>query len=106
MDEQEVINVAINIASKAPKEFILFKWKELSTRSVVSFMRMFFEHCGYRQYNYSKNQITNTFSIHHDLGRKGSLFLKTYIETIVKASLGRECKSIITEGSIVVEFKD
>jgi hypothetical protein len=55
--------------------------------------------------DYSKNQITNTFSIRHDLGRKGSLFLKTYIETIVKAALGRECKSIITEDSIVIELK-
>jgi hypothetical protein len=69
-------------------------------------MRMFSEHCGYGQYDYIKNQITNTFSIRHDLGRKGSLFLKTYIEKIVKAALGRECKSIITEDSIVVEFSD
>lgn len=106
LDEQEVINVAITIASKAPKEFILFKWKELSAKSVVNFMRMFFEHCGYGQYDYSKNQFTNTFSIHHDLGKKGSLFLKTYIQTIVKAALGKDCKSIITDDSIVVEFME
>ena len=106
LDEQDIVNVAITIASKAPKEFILFKWKELSAKSVVNFMRMFFEHCGYGQYDYSKNQSTNTFSIRHDLGKKGSLFLKIYIETIIKAALGRECKSIITEDSIVVEFQE
>ena len=43
LDEQKIITLAINIASKAPKDFILFKWKELNSNSVVNFMKMFFE---------------------------------------------------------------
>jgi hypothetical protein len=38
--------------------------------------------------------------------KKGSLYLKTYVETVIKAALGRECKSIVTEESIVVEFQE
>ena len=106
LDEQKIITLAINIASKAPKDFILFKWKELNSNSVINFMKMFFEHCGYGQYDYAKNQYTSTFSIRHDLGKKGSLFLKTYIETVIKVVLGRECNSIVTEESIVVEFQE
>ena len=44
--------------------------------------------------------------LRHELGKKGSLFLKTYIETVIKAALGRECKPIVTEESIVVEFQE
>lgn len=106
LDEQKIITLAIDIASKAPEDFILFKWKELSSNSVIDFMKMYFEHCGYGQYDYAKKQHTNIFSIRHDLGKKGSLYLKTYIETVIKAALGRECKSIVTEESIVVEFQE
>ncbi|HET7389551.1 MAG TPA: hypothetical protein VFJ51_01920 [Nitrososphaeraceae archaeon] len=76
LSEAKVIDLAINIAQKAPMEFILFKWKDLSSTNVINFMKMFFGHCGYGQYDYVKDQDTNKFSIRHELGRKGSLFLK------------------------------
>ena len=72
LDEQNLVKLATKIGEKAPKEFILFKWKVLNTDSVVKFLKMYFEHCGYGAYNYTSTDSTITFSIRHDLGRKGS----------------------------------
>ena len=106
LSEEKVTDLAINIASKAPKEFILFKWKDLNSDSVINFVRMFFGHCGYGQYDYVKDKTTNKFSIRHELGRKGSLFLTTYIKTVVKSTLGKDSETISADNSITISFRD
>lgn len=106
LSEEKVIDLAISIASKAPMEFILFKWKDLNSDNVINFVRMFFGHCGYGQYDYVKDKSTNKFSIRHELGRKGSLFLTTYIKTVVKSTLGKDSETISADNSITVSFRD
>ena len=106
LSEEKVIDLAISIASKVPKEFILFKWKDLNSDNVINFVRMFFGHCGYGQYDYVKDKSTNKFSIRHELGRKGSLFLTTYIKTVVKSTLGKDSETISADNSITVSFRD
>jgi hypothetical protein len=106
LSEEKVIDLAISIASKAPMEFILFKWKDLNSDNVINFVRMFFGHCGYGQYDYVKDKGTNKFSIRHELGRKGSLFLTTYIKTVVKSTLGKDSETISADNSITVSFRD
>ncbi|MGA9840805.1 MAG: hypothetical protein WBQ25_00660 [Nitrososphaeraceae archaeon] len=106
LSEEKVIDLAISIASKVPKEFILFKWKDLNSDNVINFVRMFFGHCGYGQYDYIKDKSTNKFSIRHELGRKGSLFLTTYIKTVVKSTLGKDSETISADNSITVSFRD
>lgn len=106
LEEDKIINLAIDIATKAPEEFILFKWKEITFENVIGFIKMFFDHCGYGNYNYhfDEDNQTHGFSIRHELGHKGSVFLKAYIESVIKHTLKSECKSIITENSVTVVF--
>ena len=106
LTEDKVVDLAINIAAKAPKEFILFKWKHLSSDNVINFVKMFFAHCGYGQYDYVKDQSTNKFSIRHELGQKGSLFLTTYIKTVLKSTLGIDSETITTDNSITISFRE
>jgi hypothetical protein len=47
LDEKNIINFAKSVGAKEPKDFILFKWKELTTQSISNFIKMYFEHCGY-----------------------------------------------------------
>lgn len=72
---------------------------------MIDFIKMFFDHCGYGQYDY---QITeskvNKFSIRHDPSKKGSLFLKAYVEKVVKDTLGITCQSKITDNSVTMIF--
>jgi hypothetical protein len=106
LSEDKVVGLAINIAQKAPMEFILFKWKDLSSTNVINFMKMFFGHCGYGQYDYVKDQDTNKFSIRHELGRKGSLFLKAYLETLIQTTLRKDSEISFTDNNITMIFKE
>jgi uncharacterized protein (DUF1778 family) len=105
LDNDKITTLAIDIATKAPKEFILFKWKEIDLSHVIGFIKMFFDHCGYGQYDYQVTESkVNKFSIRHELGKKGSIFLKAYLESVVKDTLGVECQSIITDNSVTISF--
>lgn len=105
LDNDKINHLAIDIATKAPREFILFKWKEIDQSHVIGFIKMFFDHCGYGQYDHQVTESkVNKFSIRHELGKKGSIFLKTYLETVVRITLGIECQSIITDNSVTISF--
>ena len=105
LDNDKIITLAIDIAAKAPKEFILFKWKEIDQSHVIGFIKMFFDHCGYGQYDHQVTESkVNKFSIRHELGKKGSIFLKTYLESVVRDTLGVKCQSIITDNSVTISF--
>ena len=105
LDNDKINTLAIDIATKAPREFILFKWKEIDHSHVIGFIKMFFEHCGYGQYDHQVTESkVNKFSIRHELGKKGSIFLKTYLETVIRDTLRVECQSIITDNSVTISF--
>ncbi len=107
LDDTKIIELATTIGQIAPKEFIIFKWKNLNSENLLKFIKMYFVHCGYGRYDYVKDvDNKNAFSIHHELGHKGTLFLKSYMETLVKSIIDKECKSIITKNSLVVRFTD
>jgi hypothetical protein len=69
---------------------------------------MYLGHCGYGRYDYLKDIENNnySFSILHDFGRKGSLFLKSFLETLLKSTLQKECQTIVNESSLVIFFKE
>ena len=108
LDDKQVIELATTIGQKAPKEFILFKWKNLELNNIINFIKMYLAHCGYGKYDYLKDIDNNnySFSIHHDFGKKGSLFLKSFLETLLKSTLQKECQSIVNESSLVIFFKE
>ena len=106
LDEKNIINFAKTIGSKEPKDFILFKWKKLSSESVSGFIKMYFEHCGYGMCDILTEEGENTVSVHHDFGKKGSIFLKSFLEAIIQSTLERECKITISENSVSLTFSN
>lgn len=108
LDDKQITELATTIGQKAPKEFILFKWKKIDSENIVNFIKMYFGHCGYGQYDYAKDieNSNHIFSIHHDFGRKGSIFLKSFLETLLKSTLQKDCQSIVTENSLAIFFKE
>ncbi len=106
ISEKDLIKLAIEIAQKRPREFIIFKWKEVSLENVVSFIRMFCYSNGFGKYDYIKNKNNHTFSIRHDFGKKGSVYLKTFFETLIQSILDKPCQSLITDNGITFSFCD
>ncbi|SRR5579883_2561233 len=106
LDDKDVSILAADIAEKAPKEFILFKWKGVSPDTVTKFIKMYFDHCGYGTHDEARAGGSVTFSVRHGLGRKGSLFLKAFLETLIRSTLGKSCSSTTTTNSLVLSFQE
>jgi len=106
IDEKNIINFAKSIGSKEPKDFILFKWTEISPKTISEFIKMYFEHCGYGMCNMQNTDSAITVSIHHEFGNKGSLFLKAFLEAIIQSTLQKEGKVITTQNSVTLTFSN
>ncbi|SHO45196.1 conserved hypothetical protein [Nitrosotalea sinensis] len=106
LDEKNILNLAIDIAEKAPKEFILFKWKGISSDNVIKFIEMYFDHCGYGTHDKARTGDDITFSVRHELGKKGSIFLKAFLETLIRSTLDKSCNTTVTNNSLVLRFQE
>ena len=105
LDEKDLINIAVKTGQKIPKEFILFKYKKITDRNVTEFIKMFSYHCINGEYDYNTTMDNKiTISLKHNMGRKVSIFLKYYIESIVQETLKRESQSEIMDNLIIITF--
>jgi hypothetical protein len=103
--EKDLINFAIQAGSEEPKEFILFKWKTLNADNVVEFLKIYFEHCGYGTYDMERSDGNTAISVHHNLGEKGSLYLKSFVESVIQSTIEQPCESTITKDSLTIIFR-
>jgi hypothetical protein len=106
LDEKNIINFAKSVGAKEPKDFILFKWKELTTQSISNFIKMYFEHCGYGMCDMQVEDNVSTVSVHHEFGKKGSIFLKGFLEAIIQSTLEKEGNVVTTDNSVTLKFSN
>ncbi len=106
LDEKNIINFAKSVGSKEPKDFILFKWKELTSESITEFIKMYFEHCGYGMCDMQKEESLRTVSVHHEFGKNGSIFLKAFLEAIIQSTLEKDGEVATTDNSVTLKFSD
>ncbi len=104
LDEGQLIRLASSIGSNEPKEFILFKWKDVNSEIVSDFIKMYFEHCGYGTCDLERTESSIAVSIHHKLGRKGTVFLKTFLESLIQSTLEKSCKTVTAKNSVTIRF--
>jgi len=105
MDEKKIIEIATRCGSQEVREFILFKWKEINSKTVTDFIKIYFELCGYGRCNMDETEGKVTFSVHHDLQEKGSLFLKHLLESLITTALDKDCKTNVTSDTITISFQ-
>ncbi|MGB0856173.1 MAG: hypothetical protein ACPGQP_04035 [Nitrosopumilus sp.] len=105
INEKEIIEIAVRCGSQEIKEFILFKWKEINSKTVTVFIKIYFDLCGYGRCNLDETEGKVTFSVHHDLQEKGSLFFKHLFESMIRTTLDKDCKTTITNDTITVSFQ-
>ena len=105
INEKEIIEIATRCGSQEIIEFILFKWKDINSKTVTAFIKIYFDLCGYGRCNLDETEGRVTFSVHHDLQEKGSLFLKHLFESLIRTALDKDCKTTITNDTITVSFQ-
>ena len=105
LDEKNIMEIATRCGSQEVKEFILFKWKEISSRTITDFIKIYFDLCGYGRCNLDETEGKVMFSVHHDLQEKGSLFLKHLFESLIRTTLDKDCKTNVTSDTITISFQ-
>ncbi|MCA9811950.1 MAG: hypothetical protein KC483_03700 [Nitrosarchaeum sp.] len=105
MDEKNIIEIATICGSQEVKEFILFKWKRLDSKTVTDFIKIYFDLCGYGRCSLDKAEGNIMFSVHHDLQEKGSLFLKYLFESLIRTALDKDCKTEMTNDTVTISFQ-
>lgn len=104
--QKDLAIVASNCGSEEAKEFILFKWKEIDYKNVIEFIKTYFVYCGYGQCDIESRNGKTMISVHHDLGEKGSLYLKHFLEGLIMSTLNKESKILTTKDSISLNFSN
>ena len=101
----KTIDVGIKIGRKMPKEFILFKWKEITPKKVIEFIKIFSDNCINGEYDYTTTTDNKSMiSIKHNTGMKGSIFLKSYLESVILETLRKKPNTEITDNCIIIQF--
>lgn len=101
LDDDELIKVAKKIG-KNSKEFVLFRWGEFNHEIIIKFLQICLDYGGFGQYSINKNNDNTTLSIKHELGKKGSLFIKTYFEFVIKSTINTQVEFKIYNNSILI----
>ena len=105
MDDKEIMEVATRCGSQEIKEFILFKWNKINSKTVTAFINVYFDSCGYGQCSLKETEGNITFSVHHDLQEKGSLFFKHLFKSLIRTTLDKDCEIAVTDDTITVSFQ-
>lgn len=105
ISENDLIDLAVRGGSQEAKEFILFKWKELNSNIVTDFIKFYFEFCGYGRCDMEKKEGKVSISVHHDLKEKGSLYLKHFLESLIRSTLDKPCNVTTTEDTVTLSFQ-
>lgn len=105
ISEKDIAELGIRAGSQEAKEFILFKWKKLNLHTVIEFLKFYFDYCGYGRADMEQSEGEVSLSVHHDLKEKGSLYLKHFVESLIRTALNKSCQTTITEDTITISFQ-
>ena len=105
LDENKIVDIATRCGSQEAKEFILFKWKRLDAQTLIDFIRIYFDLCGYGRCSLDETEGNVTFSVHHDLQEKGSLFLKHFFESLIRTALDKDCRTETTRDTVTIAYQ-
>jgi hypothetical protein len=105
MDEDSLYQLGTKLGSTIPIDTIMFWKKELTEQSVFQYIEKII--CRYGQlgtYDEVSQGNNRTIVMRHRLGRKGSKFFESYLQSTLKNTIRREAKFEITDSSVKVEI--
>ena len=112
---KEVFNLLLNAASDetletsllkgadTPKAFILAKHGVLSLNTVLDYVRSEAMYGGFAKYTGIESQGKTVITLMHDLGRKGSVFISSVLESVF-GMVNIHYKLSTSEHSVIVEI--
>ena len=105
LDDEKVKEIGQQIGSRHLEEFLMLWFKKISIDSFFDGLTLFCRYSGMAKYEMdSTDGREYVVVMHHDLGRKWSLFMKNILEEGIKRTLNLMPKFDITDSSVVFRF--
>ena len=105
LDDEKVKEIGQQIGSRHLEEFLMLWFKKISIDSFFDGLTLFCRYSGMAKYEMDRTDGREYVVVmHHDLGRKWSLFMKNILEEGIKRTLNLMPKFDITDSSVVFRF--
>ncbi len=104
LDDETIKQIAEKIGSTQGKELIMFFFKKLTLDTFVSAISLFSKYAGFGSYEIESNGRDHTVVLHHELGRKWSIYIAHLMSQGLKSTLGISPRFQIAENPVVFEF--
>jgi hypothetical protein len=104
LDDETIKQIAEEIGSKMNRQFMMFIFKKMTLDTFVLQASLFSRYAGFGAYEVETNERNYTVVVHHELGRKWSLYLAHLGSQGLKSTLGISSRFQITENSVILDF--
>jgi len=101
LDTKTLEEIGTKIGTKEPKEFIQFKWNEVTRGTVLEFLQIYCTHCGYGIPEINTDNEKISIVINHGLGEKFSNYFKSFLFAMFKTTLGKTSEFILRKNMLV-----
>ena len=105
-DDGKLVEAARELGAKVPKEIILFWFKRLNLDNFLAYIFMTCKYGGVAEYEYESEGKNHTITVHHEYGKKWSLFMKHFIGEGLRTVLGIDASFELGENSVVGRFSE
>ncbi len=82
LDEEDIKNLAQKIAKQEGKDFMMLLSHEYNINTALKLIEIWLKVIKY-PYSYEVNRKEHKFFIHHDLGKKYSIYLSSFYENVL-----------------------
>ena len=104
--DEELKKIGKKIGSTEPKEFIQFKWNIITRGTVLEFLSLYCNHCGYGNLEIKTNNETIKMTINHGLGEKFSIYLQAFLESVFESTLKKTCTFNVRKNMMMFEIPE
>lgn len=105
LDDEKVKEIGHQIGSRHLQEYMMLWFKRISIDSFFDGLTIFLRYSGMAKYEMDTTDGREyVIMLHHDLGRKWSIFIQHILEEGMKRTLNIIPKIDITESSIMLQF--
>ena len=104
LDDESIKQIAEQIGSTQGKEVTMFFFKKLTLDTFVSAISLFSKYARFSTYEIESNGRNHTLVLHHELGRKWSIYIAHLVSQALKSTLGISPRFQTGENSAIFQF--
>lgn len=102
---EELLRQNASLAGKRLRDYLLFTFKRADTDAFLNSLKLAGRYGGLGSFAFEQQQSLCKVVVHHNLGKKHSLYVGAALEEAVTTIVGSRPKSEVTEASVILEFE-